>query len=142
MVKNTFGGNKSKKIKKNITKAKFYDELDDGQLYGMITKALGNCHFTVLCGDKIIRNGKACNKIASAKDKRICVNDYVIIAKRDFETDQTKNCDIMGFANPPSDVIRIFKSDKKDKEDDIIFETEKVENDDEENNEDIDISKI
>ena len=143
MVKNTSGGNKSKKFKKNITKAKFYDELDEGQLFGVITKALGNCHFNVLCSDNIERNGKACNKITVAKDKRMLINDYVIISKREFETDQTKKCDILGFADPPSDIIRFFKKDKKTDEDEILFEVEKLTKDDEvENNDDIDITKI
>lgn len=138
MVKNLHGGNKAKGLKRHIKKAVFYDELDEGQLFGLIIKALGNLHFRVMGSDGVERNGRASNKIATVKDKKIATGDYVIIAKRSFETDGDKNCDILGFANPPDHVIKIFKRGEKSKpEDDIYFdvrageEAEEAEDDDE-----------
>jgi len=149
MVKNTHGGNKSKGMKKIVKKAIYYDELDEGQLFGQVTKALGNLHFTVLGHDCVERIGRASNKIATVRDKKIVSGDYIIISIRTFETekDDKKKCDILGFARPPDHIIDIFKKNskyfEKTEADDILFETDKKEIEgDEDDDTEIDITKI
>jgi initiation factor 1A len=144
MVKNS-GGNKTKKQKRNVKKTIYYDELDEGQLFGQIIKALGNLHFKVICSDGIERNGRASNRVATARDKKVIAGDYVIISKRNFETEDTLNCDILGFAVPPDEIVKIFKRLNKLNEtkfdDDIDFtNTEEIKKEIENN--DIDVSKI
>jgi initiation factor 1A len=120
MVKNLKGGNKAKGQSRNIKKTIEYDTLEDGQLFGIVSKNLGG-HFSVLCSDGITRLGKAINKIKNAKDKRLTAGTCVIISLREFEKDG-KNCDIINFA--PSYVINSYpflQTQQKDKNTDIEF---------------------
>jgi|LakMenEpi03Aug12_release.lakeMendotaPanAssembly.Ray.scaffolds.fasta_scaffold1243050_1 initiation factor 1A len=53
---------------------------DDGQVYGIVEKALGGCYFTVNCFDNKIRRCK--NR---KKRVRVNVQDIVIVSLREFE---------------------------------------------------------
>lgn len=110
--------------KKKTTKAVIYDGLNEGQLYGKVIKVLGGMRFTILCNDGIERLGKTCNKMNRIKDKRMTVDEYVIVSLRDCDTKDRK-CDILGYADPPKDVIKSWGV-KEEFEDDTIFMTDKT----------------
>jgi initiation factor 1A len=109
--------------KKKTTKAVIYDGLDEGQLYGKVIKVLGGMRFTILCNDGIERLGKTCNKMNRIKDKRMTVDEYVIVSMRECDTKDRK-CDILGYADPPKDVIKSWGT-KEEFEDETIFMTDK-----------------
>ena len=85
-------------------KAVLYDALDEGQLFGQITKVDGEGRFKILCNDGITRRGKACNQIRKTKDKKITLETFVIVSLRDCDTKDDK-CDILAFADPPKNIL-------------------------------------
>lgn len=106
MVKNTTGGNKTKKLKRNFGKYDSTDKIESDQMFGQITKNHGGS-FSVLCSDGIIRLGKLSGYMK--KGPRLSEGSYVVVSLRDFEAD-LKNCDIIAYGDPPNDVINIFKT--------------------------------
>ena len=120
MVKNTSGGNKTKRQKRNYGRYDAVDKVEDGQMFAQIIKNNGD-HFTVLCSDNVTRLGRMSGILK--KGPRLTVDSYVVISLRDFETEQ-KNCDIIAIGDPPTDIINIFKKNNinKSKKDDIDFD--------------------
>ena len=111
MVKNITGGNKTKKQKRYRNRDNPIDNLMDSQMYGVICENLGQ-HMMVLCSDGIKRKGELSGK--ARKGPRLLPGCYIAVSLREFEIEK-KNCDILGKANPPSDIISLFKkNDKKD----------------------------
>ena len=120
-------GGYSKHLKKGGgKKAVLYDALDEGQLFGQITKINGEGRFEILCNDGITRRGKACNQIRKTKDKKVSLETFVIVSLRDCDTKDDK-CDILGFADPPNDIILYFKGNKDTSKHEIDFEKDKKE---------------
>ena len=115
-------GGYSKHLKKGSgKKAIFYDALDEGQLFGLVMKNYGEGRFEVLCNDGITRIGKACNQMRKIKEKKIGPETYVIISLRECDTKDNK-CDILGFADPPKDVVKYFKVNNNEIiENNVIF---------------------
>ena len=103
MVKNTKGGNKSKKgARKHITSSqpqRTRYSVEDGEMYGAVVKLYGGSNCEVMCNDGvsrlcIIRNkfkgrGKRDNIISS------CV--WVLVGIRDWEirVDKPQRCDLL-----------------------------------------------
>ena len=111
MVKNITGGNKTKKQKRYRNRDNPIDNLMDSQMYGVICENLGQ-HMMVLCSDGIKRKGELSGR--ARKGPRLLPGSYVAVSLREFEIEK-KNCDILGVAHPPSDIISLFKkNDKKD----------------------------
>ena len=113
MPKNKTGGNKAKKQgNKNMNrKILIADALDDGQLFAQITKKLGDQRYYVLCSDNIERIGKSCNKLnrSSRGENRLDVGSNVVVSLR-VDCDSSKmKCDLLAFADPPDDIIKLFK---------------------------------
>ena len=148
MPKNKTGGNKAKKQgNKNMNrKILIADALDDGQLFAQITKKLGDQRYYVLCSDNIERIGKTCNKLnrSSRGENRLDVGSNVVVSLR-VDCDSTKmKCDLLAFADPPDDVLKLFKSKLSENTDDtdiIQFDIIKEEILDEDN-ENIDFDDI
>jgi len=148
MPKNKTGGNKAKKQgNKNMNrKILIADALDDGQLFAQITKKLGDQRYYVLCSDNIERIGKSCNKLnrSSRGENRLDIGSNVVVSLR-VDCDSTKmKCDLLAFADPPDDVLKLFKSklSKNTDEADVIqFDIVKEEILDEDN-ENIDFDDI
>jgi initiation factor 1A len=109
MVKNTTGGNKTKKLKRNFGKYDAHDKIEPGQMFAKIIHNNGGS-FSVLCSDGIPRLGKLTGEMK--KGPRLSEGSYVVITLREFESDQ-KHCDIIAHGDPPSDVISILKNDSK-----------------------------
>lgn len=148
MPKNKTGGNKAKKQgNKNMNrKILIADALDDGQLFAQITKKLGDQRYYVLCSDNIERIGKSCNKLnrSSRGENRLDIGSNVVVSLR-VDCDSTKmKCDLLAFADPPDDVLKLFKSKLSENTDDtdiIQFDIVKEEILDEDN-ENIDFDDI
>lgn len=109
MVKNTTGGNKTKKLKRNFGKYDAKEKIEQGQMFAKIIHNNGGS-FSVLCSDGIPRLGKLTGEMK--KGPRLTEGSYVVITLREFESDQ-KHCDIIAHGDPPSDVISILKNDSK-----------------------------
>lgn len=109
MVKNTSGGNKTKKIKRNFGKYNAVEKIEPGQMFAKIIHNNGGS-FSVLCADGIPRLGKLTGEMK--KGPRLSSGSYVVISLREFESDQ-KHCDIIAHGDPPSDVVNILKNDQK-----------------------------
>jgi translation initiation factor IF-1 len=105
MVKNTKGGNKTKKQKRGYQKRAALDRTEPGQMFGQVVENRGD-HFAILCSDNVTRMGKLCG--AAKRGQRLLPSSFVVLSIRDYETDQ-KNCDIIGAGDPPMDIRNIFK---------------------------------
>lgn len=115
---NIKGGNKTKKQKRNYGRYNPIDKIEPGQMFAQIIKNNGG-HFDILCTDNVTRIAKLSGSLK--KGPRIITGSYVVISLREFEAEQ-KNCDIIGIANPPNNIIGIFKQNNPVKyEDDIEF---------------------
>jgi initiation factor 1A len=118
MVKNTSGGNKAKKQKRGgYKKREIINEAIDGQMFGLVVEHRGGNHVTVLCSDNIERIGRLGGAVR--KGPKIIAGLYVMVSLWEFETEQ-KNCDVLGIANPPADVRKIFKKNSPNNEDDVF----------------------
>lgn len=106
MVKNTSGGNKAKKQKRNFGKYDAVDKIESDQMFGQIIKNHGGS-FSVLCSDGIIRLGKLSGYMK--KGPRLTEGSYVVISLREFEAEH-KNCDIIAYGDPPNNIINMFKT--------------------------------
>jgi initiation factor 1A len=106
MVKNTSGGNKTKKQKRNFGKYDAVDKIESDQMFAQITKNHGGT-FSVLCSDGIVRLGKLSGYMK--KGPRLAEGSFVVISLRDFEAEH-KNCDIIAYGDPPNDIINVFKT--------------------------------
>ena len=91
----------SKSNQQNITKPMVYADID-GQVYGYITKVLGNCFFMVKCSDVKERRCKV-----RSKKLRVILNDILIICLRSFDE---LNGDIIYKYN--KDEIALLKKEK------------------------------
>jgi len=120
MVKNVTGGNRAKKQKRGgFKKKEIIDEVDTGQMFGLIIEQRGGNHVTVLCSDNIQRIGRLGG--ATRRGQKFVAGIYVVVALWEFETEQT-NCDVLAIANPPADVRNIFKKINPSRDDDDVFE--------------------
>jgi hypothetical protein len=113
---NERGGNKTKKQKKS-RKFETYTEVGDEQLFGKIVRNMGG-HFIVLGTDNIERIGKL--KTVVKRGPRIGKDAFVAFSLRSFN--DKKECDIIGIAKPPQNIIKQFASiDSEINEVDIEF---------------------
>lgn len=121
-------GKNTKSKGSNIEKRKLIEADLDGQVYGIIEKALGDRFFTVNCLDNTIRRCRV-----RSKRMRIKTGECVIIALRDFDefnadiiyrydADETRQLQRMCVI-PGADIIGAFDKDTTEPEDDgFIFE--------------------
>ena len=113
MVKNKIGGNKAKKFaRKNVNpvnrKLRFANE--EGELYGIVTKVIGNGQCIVMCIDNKERLCFIRNKF-SGRNKQsnlITLNSWVIIGVRDWETQKDGKLD-------KCDLLEIYSHDEKNR---------------------------
>lgn len=119
MVKNTSGGNKTKK-KKRSRVIDIYNTENEGQYFGKIVRNMGG-HFGVIGLDNVERIGKLRN--AMKRGPRINADTFVVYSIRDFS--DKNECDIIGIANPPDNIITQFDAmNPKKKNSDICFKEE------------------
>lgn len=102
MVKNTTGGNKSKKQarsnssapQQNIRKAK-----EEGEMYAAVTKIFGGPNCQVMCNDGVSRSCIIRNKFKNRgkRENNISVGSWILVGIRDWEvrTNGTQKCDLL-----------------------------------------------
>lgn len=132
-MRNDKGGNKTKKQKRS-RRVDIYTEIENDQLFGKITKNDGG-HFMVLGTDNVLRKGKLKNIMK--KGPRIGKDMFVAFSLRSFN--DKDECDIIGLARPPQNVIDQLTSlgeTKKSNISDVKFD------DDDDNNEFKNLDKI
>lgn len=104
MVKNTTGGKRTKSgARKNLTKpvSNFLrTSSNDLEIYGCVTKLLGNNMFEVLCMDDKIRKGVIRGKFSGRgkRDNFIGRGTWVLIGLREWEMQKpgsNQSCDLM-----------------------------------------------
>lgn len=105
MVKNTTGGNRTKKQKRGYQRKEALDHTEPGQMFGQVLENRGD-HFLILCADNVQRFGWLSN--AAKKGQRLTAKSYVVLSVRDYETEK-KNCDVIAAGNPPNDIKNIFR---------------------------------
>lgn len=128
---------KKKKARKNtknaaIEKRKLVEADDEGQVYGIIEKALGSRFFDVNCLDSMKRRCKV-----RKKRMRVLVGDCVIVSLRDFDvnnadiiyrydTEEARQLQKAGII-PSTDVIGHFRNgDADEEEDECAFEFDDI----------------
>jgi hypothetical protein len=118
MTRNTTGGNRQKKQKR--IKMEPADDLIEGQMFGMIIRNMG-AHFMVKSTDMIERIGYLTGN--AKKGPRINEKSFVVIVPRTYEKSDV--CDIIGIANPPKNIRRMFIDEEEEMENKKIEETYK-----------------
>ena len=101
MVKN-FGGNKGKKIARkdtfNVNK-KTRLRTEEGEVYGITIRLLGNSQCHVLCNDNITRLCIIRKKFTGKHKSNNCLKEssWVLVGLRDWETsnDKIQKCDLL-----------------------------------------------
>ena len=126
MVKNTSGGNKAKRQKRNFGRFDATNRLEPGQMFAKIIHNNGGS-FSVMCSDGIPRLGKLSGEMK--KGPRLSEGSYVVVSLREFESEQ-KHCDIIAHGAPPSEIINMFKKNDP-KQSKKTADIEFVESDDE-----------
>ena len=113
MVKNVHGGNKHKSQGRKFANAKSSNKLrtaeNEGELYSIVIKMLGNGMFHAHCIDGIVRLGQIRGKFSGRgkRDNFVEVGKWVLVGEREWDisssTDKTKNtklkCDLLEVYN-------------------------------------------
>jgi initiation factor 1A len=101
--KNTFGGKKTKACPRFNAPSTFRPAKEDGEIYAVIEKNMGNGILNVLCIDGVIRTCIVRKKFLGQRD--IKLGGWVLVGLREFETKQNK-CDLLEVYSS-SDVTRL-----------------------------------
>ena len=115
--KNTTGGNKTRKQKRDTSRYDPIFKLEAEQMFAQVTQNHGS-HFSVLCSDNVTRLGRLSSSLK--KGPRITKGTFVVISLRDFEAEK-KNCDIIGYGSPPANILNIFQKINPDSTSDFKF---------------------
>ena len=118
MVKNTHGGNKHKNQgRKFATKVshKLRIAESDGELYGIVTKMLGNGMFLVHCIDNILRLGHIRGKFSGRgkRDNLLETNKWVLVGEREW--DKAPDSDTVAKKLTKCDLLEIYSDLDKTK---------------------------
>jgi initiation factor 1A len=120
MVKNTHGGNKHKSQARKFVVAKPNNKLriseEEGELYAVVTKMLGNGMFHAQCIDGITRLGFIRGKFSGRKkrDNIVAPGIWVLVGEREWDisdkkdekSSKIKKCDLLEVYSD-ADVIRL-----------------------------------
>lgn len=91
MVKNIYGGNKHKSQGRKFTTAKASNKLriaeNEGELYCIVTKMLGNGMFEAFCMDGITRLGHIRGKFSGRgkRDNFVEIGKWVLVGEREWD---------------------------------------------------------
>lgn len=100
MVKNTNGGSGHKKFARKFTSGAKSNKLrvseDEGEIYAIVTKMLGNGMFHCLCVDGTIRLGHIRGKFTGRgkRDNMVEGGKWVLIGLREWDIPSEKTCSI------------------------------------------------
>ena len=105
MVKNQKGGNKSKKLGRKFISATVDRRLryaqEDGEIYGVVTKLLGNGMFYINDCDGNERLVVMRNKFKGRgkRDNTVILGGWVLVGEREFESCAHPKCDLLEVYN-------------------------------------------
>lgn len=123
---------KKKKNNKNkdtvVEKRKLVEADLDGQVYGILGKALGSRYFTVNCVDNVVRRCRVRKKRMKVKEGDICIialrnfdeNNADIIYK--YDDDEVRILQKDGILPPPDSIGYKCAMEKEVDEDTFVFE--------------------
>ena len=103
MVKNSIGGNKAKRQGRKFVgtvSSKLRVSMEDGEIYAVVTKLLGNAMIDVLCIDWTQRICIIRNKFRGRgkRDNCVAIGTWLLIGKRDWEIvdgNKKEKCDLL-----------------------------------------------
>jgi initiation factor 1A len=103
MVKNQIGGNKAKRQGRKFvgtTNSKLRLAVEEGEIYAVVTKHLGNAMIYVICIDGKSRLCIIRNKFRGRgkRDNCISVGNWVLVGAREWENEDSNNkikCDLL-----------------------------------------------
>ena len=119
MVKNVHGGNKHKSQGRKFTTVKASNKLriaeNDGELYAIVTKMLGNGMFDAFCIDGITRLAHIRGKFSGRgkRDNFVEVGKWVLVGEREW--DIQSNADKKKIAKLKCDLLEVYSDLDKDK---------------------------
>jgi initiation factor 1A len=112
MVKNQKGGNKSKKMGRKFINAPVDRRVrlieEEGELYAIVTKLLGNGMFNAKDTSNVERLCVMRNKFRGRgkRDNTVTLGTWVLIGEREFETTSIK---------PKCDLLEVYNDNEKNK---------------------------
>ena len=103
MVKNSIGGNKARRQGRKFVatvSSKLRVSMEDGEIYAVVTKLLGNAMIHVLCIDGTQRICIIRNKFRGRgkRDNCVAIGTWLLIGKRDWEIvdgNKKEKCDLL-----------------------------------------------
>lgn len=127
MVKNTTGGKKAKSVARYVAPTMFRPAKEEGELYAIVEKNMGNGILNVKCIDNVMRRCMVRKKFTGRQRDVLQVGSWILVGLREFETIKDK-CDLIEIYTS-SDVSRLQLLDmpwhvfgvEKDHHDDIQF---------------------
>jgi len=124
MVKNTQGGSSHKKFGRKFATAKSNNRLrvseDEGEVYAIVTKMLGNNMFHCCCIDGLIRLGHIRGKFTGRgkRDNMVMGGKWVLIGIREWDLSSTKSKDKI----QQCDLLEVYSDSDKQRLKDTISE--------------------
>lgn len=144
MVKNSIGGNKAKRQGRKFVgtvSSKLRVSMEDGEIYAVVTKLLGNAMIDVLCIDGVQRICIIRNKFRGRgkRDNCVAIGTWLLIGKRDWEivdANKKEKCDLLEVYTL-NDIEQLKKlpnnwkvltsvTEKEEPQDDTVLFTDKV----------------
>ena len=119
MVKNVHGGNKHKSQGRKFTTGKASNKLriaeNEGELYAIVTKMLGNGMFDAFCIDGIIRLGHIRGKFSGRgkRDNFVEIGKWVLVGEREW--DIQSNADKTKIAKLKCDLLEVYNEIDKER---------------------------
>jgi initiation factor 1A len=105
MVRNITGGKKAKSVARFVAPAMFRPAKEDGELYAIVEKNMGNGILNVTCIDAKIRRCMVRKKFTGRQRDVLQVGTWILVGLREFETVKDK-CDLIEIYTP-ADVARL-----------------------------------
>ena len=105
MVKNTTGGKKAKSVARYVAPTMFRPAKEEGELYAIVEKNMGNGILNVKCIDNVMRRCMVRKKFTGRQRDVLQVGSWILVGLREFETVKDK-CDLIEIYTP-SDVARL-----------------------------------
>ena len=124
MVKNVHGGNKHKSQGRKFTTVKASNKLriaeNDGELYAIVTKMLGNGMFDAFCIDGITRLAHIRGKFSGRgkRDNFVEVGKWVLVGEREW--DIQSNADKTKIAKLKCDLLEVYNEIDKERLTDTV----------------------
>ena len=132
MVKNTQGGNRHKAFARKHTNSKSNNKLrisqDEGEIYAIVTKLLGNNMFHCQCIDRTLRLGHIRGKFTGRgkRDNLIIPGTWVLVGIREWDASTENDSKLLksgGKAKlPQCDLLEVYSDMDKERLKDSVSE--------------------